>query len=256
MRLTSVTNELFDFGTNILTVKVPEHLKQRCPTGIPYVDALFGGAGLTPSAVTLFTGEAGAGKSTMLQLIGDALTGKGHDVVFVAGEESVYQLRMTSERLKLRKGFKIAQDTLLPDLFPKLDKLAAKAKSGKPLVVLFDSLQTLNDGFFLEKYGPDYVNAKTAERSLQMITDWTKTTCSISIVIGQVNKDGAMAGSNRLKHMVDSKLHLGIETKDKDLAGFRVAEMEKNRFGGCGAMQWLKMYDDRFEAVATAQTNI
>ena len=239
------------FGTNILDVDVPDHLRQRIKTGLPYLDEVMGGQGFVPSSVTLFTGEAGAGKSTMLQLTADALTRQGHEVVFVSGEESPYQIKMTAERLNLRNGFSFSGEVFLPDLLPKLEAMATKAKvKGKSLVVLFDSLQTLNDG----KWGPDNTNSKTPIRALQMITEFCKETHAIGIVIGQVNKDGKMAGANTLKHMVDAKLHLGIETKDKDLEGCRILDCEKNRFGHNGTTVFLKLDDRGFSTVATVKS--
>ena len=50
----------FDFGTNILDIKVPDALRTKVATGVDYIDGSFGGAGLTPSSVTLFTGTPGS----------------------------------------------------------------------------------------------------------------------------------------------------------------------------------------------------
>jgi len=251
----NINNENLDFGTNILDVDVPDHLRQRVRTGMNFLDDVMGGQGFVPSSVTLFTGEAGAGKSTMLQLAADSLTRQGHTVVLVSGEESPFQIKMTAERLQLKNGFIISQETFLPRLMPKLKKAsdAAKAK-GKSLVCLFDSLQTLNDGYYADKYGEDYVNAKTAIRALQMVTEFCKAEHAIGIVIGQVNKDGKMAGSNVLKHAVDAHMHLGVETKDKDLEGCRVIEVTKNRSGSNGCTCFLKLDDRGFSVVATVKT--
>ena len=67
-----------------------------------------------------------------------------------------------------------------------------------------------------------------------VLTSYAKEHAVNVIVIGQVTKDGKMAGSNKLKHMVDSHIHLSVETKDDDLRGCRVLETQKNRFGGAG----------------------
>ena len=61
------------------------------------------------------------------------------------------------------------------------------------------------------------------------------------LVIGQVNKDGKMAGSNKLKHMVDMHIHLSVEEKDEDLMGCRILSTRKNRFGGAGHVVFLKL---------------
>ena len=70
------------------------------------------------------------------------------------------------------------------------------------------------------------------------------------ICIGQVNKSGNMAGSQKLKHMVDAMLHLSIEKKDEDFKGLRVLETVKNRFGGAGWTFFLDLKNDGFSEVA------
>jgi len=253
----NINNNTIEFGTNILDVEVPDHLRQRIKTGLPYLDEVMGGQGFVPSSVTLFTGEPGAGKSTMLQLTADALTRQGHTVVLVSGEESPYQIKMTAERLNLKNGYVISGESFLPRLMPKLKALSDAAKlKGKKLAVMFDSLQTLNDGYYHTKHGYDetYTNSKTPIRALQMVTEFCKAEHAIGIVIGQVNKSGQMAGANTLKHMVDAKLHLSIETKDKDLEGCRVLECEKNRFGHNGTTCFLKLDDRGFSVVATVKS--
>ena len=59
-----------------------------------------------------------------------------------------------------------------------------------------------------------------------------------------------MAGSNKIKHMVDQHIHLYVEEKDEDLRGCRVLETKKNRFGGCGHLAFLKLRKTGFVSVA------
>lgn len=59
-----------------------------------------------------------------------------------------------------------------------------------------------------------------------------------------------MSGSNKLKHMVDSHIHLSIETKDEDLKGCRILETQKNRFGGAGHVVFLDLHRTGFTEVA------
>ena len=84
-----------------------------------------------------------------------------------------------------------------------------------------------------------------------MLTTYAKEHAVNVIVIGQVNKSGKMAGSNKLKHMVDSHLHLSVEEKDEDLKGCRVLETLKNRFGGCGHTVFLALRKKGFKEIAT-----
>ena len=91
-------------GTNILNVDVPDQLRRRIPSGLPHIDDALGGRGFTPSMVTLFTGTPGAGKTTLMLEAANALQGKGATVLFNTAEESLFQLKMTVERLGLRLG--------------------------------------------------------------------------------------------------------------------------------------------------------
>ncbi len=233
------------FGTNILDVEVPQQLRRRVRSGLGYFDDAMGGRGFTPSMVTLFTGTPGAGKTTMMLELANSFTGNGATVLFNTAEESLFQLKMTVERLRLRHGFVAGQETMVPKLLEDCDKLRAK-NPNKPFFLIIDSLQCLNDG----KYGDHQTNSKTAQRSLSMITDYCKANFCNAIVIGQVTKNGQMAGANVLKHMVDAMVTLDVERKDQDLAGCRVLQVEKNRFGGAGHIFFLQLQEKGFMEVS------
>ena len=48
--------------------------------------------------------------------LADAITKAGHICLYNTGEESLYQVKMVAERLGLRNGFVVGQDTLVTDL--------------------------------------------------------------------------------------------------------------------------------------------
>ena len=233
------------FGTNILDITVPAKLRERNPCGVDYIDAAFGGEGFTPSTISLFTGEPGAGKTTLMLTLANALTSQGYTCLFNTAEESLYQVKLTCERLDLSSGFIAGQESYVPRLLKQCDML--RKKFGKrPFFLIVDSLQTLNDG----KYGEENTNSQSAVRALQMLTDYAKEHYINVICIGQVNKSGNMAGSQKLKHMVDAMLHLSIEKKDEDFKGLRVLETIKNRFGGAGWTFFLDLKKEGFNEVA------
>ena len=240
----NVQNDI-DFGTNILELQVPDQLRNKVKTGVDYIDCALGGEGFTPSAVTFFTGEPGSGKTTMMLNLANSLTRKGAVVVFNTAEESLYQVKLVVERLKLRTGFAVGQETHVPTLLEKCDALRAK-NPGKPFFLIIDSLQCMDDG----KYADGHTNSKSAERALGLVTDYCKQHYVNAVVIGQVNKGGQMAGTNKLKHMVDAMMHLGVERKDADLEGCRVLQTTKNRFGGCGHTFYLALDGKGFTEVA------
>jgi len=241
----NVKRDDITFGTNILDLRVPSKLRERHPCGVDYLDAAFGGEGFTPSTISLFTGEPGAGKTTLMLTLANALTSQGYVCLFNTAEESLYQVKLTCERLELSSGFIAGQESYVPRLIKNCDMLRKKYPK-KPLFLIVDSLQTLNDG----KYGEDHTNSQSAVRSLQILTDYAKEHYINVICIGQVNKSGNMAGSQKLKHMVDAMLHLSIEKKDEDFKGLRVLETVKNRFGGAGWTFFLDLKKEGFNEVA------
>ena len=246
MKLKKITDNIA-FGTNILDIEVPEHLTRKFKTGLSFVDGAMGGEGFTPSAVTLFTGTPGAGKTTLMLTLADACTENGAMCLFNTAEESLYQTAMTAKRLRLRNGFQAGNSADVNEIIEnatKMQKVAAKA--GKQFVIIIDSLQCLDDG----KYSSGTITAGTAIRCLQQITDFCKETGAIGIVINQVNKSGKMSGSNKLKHMVDAHMHLSVEEKDEDFKGCRILGTQKNRFGGCGHMFYLALRKTGFREVA------
>ena len=233
-------------GTNILDIEVPEALRKRHASGLKFFDDALGGKGFTPSAVGMFTGTPGAGKTTMMLELSNALTHSGANVLFNTAEESLYQLKMTVERLRLRSGFSAGQETMVPQLLKNCDELRDR-NPGKPFFLIVDSLQCLNDG----KYGHHQTNSKTAQRSLSLITDYCKENFCNAIIIGQVTKSGQMAGANVLKHMVDAFIELTVDDDIRsEYYGVRVLETTKNRFGGAGHKFYMDLRKTGFRTLA------
>ena len=240
-----------EFGTNILKVQVPKELRKKIKSGVGYIDAAFGGDGFTPSCVTLFTGTPGSGKTTMMLKLADSITKMGGIALFNTAEESVFQVKLVAERLNLKHGFFTGGETHMPTLLAKCDALRNKrGNKNKNFFLIVDSLQCMDDGKYTRKDGSTHVNGGSATRSLGMMTNYCKEHFCNAIVIGQVNKSGTMAGSQKLKHMVDSMMTLSVEERDPDLRGCRVLQMQKNRFGGAGGTFFLELNKRGFREVA------
>jgi len=220
----------FQRGTNIMDISVPEKLRRRIKTGIGFFDDAVGGEGLVPSSVMMLTGTPGAGKTTMLLQLADSITAAGHICLYNTGEESLYQVRMVTERLKLKNGFVAGQDVMVADLLDHADALR-KDNPKKQVFILQDSLQTLNDG----KYKDGGTTGATPLRCVEMLTDWAKTNYTNVIFIGQVNKSGDFAGKNGILHAIDIRGSLYIDQEKKsETYGERIFEVTKNRFGCSG----------------------
>ena len=126
MKLKKITDNIA-FGTNILDIEIPEHLTRKFKSGLSFVDGAMGGEGFTPSAVTLFTGTPGAGKTTLMLTLADAMTKQGASVLFNTAEESLYQTAMTAKRLKLRNGFRCGNSASISEIIENATKMQQEA---------------------------------------------------------------------------------------------------------------------------------
>lgn len=214
-------------GMNILDVKVPDALRVKRKTGVSWFDDALGGEGFTPSTCMMLTGGPGCGKTTMLLQLADSITKQGHIALLNTGEESLYQVRMVTERLGLKSGFVCGQDTLATDVLKHADSLR-KQNPNKQVFLLQDSLQTLDDG----KYKNGILTGNTPLRCCEMLTDWVKEHYGICVFVGQVTKGGEFAGKNQIKHAIDVHGHLFFDDdKRSETYGERLFEVQKNRFG-------------------------
>jgi len=242
------TRRGFETGTKLSEVVVPEKMKIRLSTGRKYFDGALGGKGMTPSVSMLYTGTPGAGKTTMMLDVCDNWTQQAHGgiALFVTAEESLYQLKMHAERLKLKLNdrFRVGEENKVKQVLKDADTLRL-THPGQPILLVFDSLQTLDD----EKYKDGHITSNTPVVCASLITDWCKEHFMNAVMIGQVNKDGKMAGKEKLKHLVDTKLHLDVETKDAETRGLRKLMTEKNRFGGADYIHYLQLMEDRFKLI-------
>jgi DNA repair protein RadA/Sms len=186
------------------------------PTGIDEFDHVMSG-GLVPGSVTLIGGEPGIGKSTLvLQLVG-SLAAKNISSLYATAEESSAQLRGRASRLGV--------DSPLINVVATshLEEILHHARETEVNVVVVDSIHTLVCNDISSTAGTVSQVRECAHR----LAEFAKSTTTTVILIGQVTKEGTLAGPRVLEHVVDTVL--SFEGDDHGL--IRTLRASKHRFG-------------------------
>jgi len=239
----------FKPGTMISTVEVPPELRIKRTSGIDWIDDAMGGCGgFTPTSTLMLTGGPGAGKSTLLRQLADSLTKAGHIVFYNCGEESIYQCKMSIERLRLKNDFMVGEERMLPKVYNFLDNVKAQ-NPGKQIFFLQDSLQTLDDGKYVDSHGESRgTTGKTPGYCAEMMVDWSQQNYAVTIFICQVTKNGDFAGANKIRHAIDIHANMFVDEKEKsDTYGCLLFEVTKNRWGKCGTTYILGLTETGLE---------
>lgn len=185
---------------------------ERIKTGFAEFDRVLGG-GLVPGSVILLGGDPGIGKSTLLlQVIGHLSS----LALYISGEESLSQIKLRSQRLKLNPSLEILAETNLEAILELLDGASYK-------VVVVDSIQTI--------YSPEYPSTagsivQVRESALKLI-QFAKSQSVSLILVGHVTKEGGVAGPRLLEHAVDALIYL----EGEKMLEARILRAVKNRFG-------------------------
>ena len=212
---------------------IAEAGEARVPTGVAELDRVLGG-GLVPGSLVLIGGEPGIGKSTMVMQALAHLSG-GRRVLLITGEESPVQVRSRAARLTCDCGaVEVVAET-------GLQAVVGLIESGDYAVCAVDSVQTLSsenlDG------APGSVG-QVREAAAELLRA-AKSSGVTVILVGQVTKDGALAGPRLLEHLVDCVVSFDGE----DGRSYRVLRATKNRFGSTNEVGVLEMRADGLVSV-------
>lgn len=184
---------------------------KRLSSGIFELDRVLGG-GIVPGSVVLLAGDPGIGKSTLLLEIADNFKS-----LYISGEESADQIKLRADRLGLKyKDLYVLTET-------NVDQVIAAAKSGDFQVLIVDSIQTIVTDDLASSAGSVAQVRESAFRLHRLAKDSGLPV----FIIGQITKDGNIAGPKVLEHLVDTVLFLEGEQHHT----FRILSASKNRFG-------------------------
>lgn len=203
---------------------------ERAPSGINEVDRVLGG-GWVAGSVSLLSGEPGIGKSTLLLQLADAAMQAGRSVLYVAGEESLAQIKLRAQRLGVVSDLQMTREIFAPNL-------AEHIRSSRPNLVIVDSIQTLQ-----ADEGASTGTVSQVRDGTAMLTQAAKDASSTLVLIGHITKQGSIAGPKVIEHMVDATLLL------ETASGFRVLRAIKNRFGAAGEVGVFEMTSHGMQAI-------
>lgn len=174
------------------------------------------GGGIIGGSVVLVAGDPGIGKSTLFLQV--CLQCKGIRTLYISGEESLHQIKLRAERLKLQHDeFYLLTSTNTQLMLEEMNRV-------QPRLVVIDSIQTLESPLLNSAAGSvSQVRECTAE-----LIRYAKQSQTPVFIIGHITKDGSIAGPKVLEHMVDTVLQF---EGDRHHA-YRILRTTKNRFGG------------------------
>ena len=208
----------------------------RLASGIGEVDRVLGG-GFVPGSITLFGGDPGIGKSTLLLQLAARLATQA-PVLYVTGEESAAQVRGRAERIgAVVDGLSLAATTDLETALGAIESL-------RPALAVVDSVQTLTSA---ELAGPAGSVGQVREVAGRLAEGAKASGTSVALV-GHVTKEGTVAGPRTLEHLVDAVIYLEGER----LGSTRLLRAAKNRFGSTDEVGVLEMRGDGLAEVDDA----
>ncbi|MEZ0284857.1 MAG: DNA repair protein RadA [Thermoleophilia bacterium] len=220
---------------------------ERLATGIGELDRVLGG-GMVPGSLVLIGGEPGIGKSTLVlqalasiqpssgsAALGGGRPSSGGGVLLVTGEESPIQVRGRAARLRVDCGaIRVLAETRLEAILSAIEAL-------EPQVCAVDSVQTIHSDAVEGAPGaPNQVRQVTVE-----LMRAAKERGVTILLVGQVTKDGGLAGPRTLEHLVDCVLSF----EGDDLRAHRVLRATKNRFGSTNETGVFEMGATGLESV-------
>ncbi|MEE0951962.1 MAG: DNA repair protein RadA [Paludibacteraceae bacterium] len=191
------------------------------------------GGGLVPGSLVLIGGEPGIGKSTLaLQVLlqmGDKRT------YYASGEESVKQIKLRAERLAGdATNLFISSDTSLEHILEQVNEI-------QPEVVVIDSIQTIGT----ETIDATIGSLSQVRECAAKILEFAKTRNIPFLLIGHINKEGALSGPKVLEHIVDTVLQFEGDQHYM----YRMLRAQKNRFGSTSELGIYEMRQDGLREV-------
>ncbi|MCC5855493.1 MAG: DNA repair protein RadA [Idiomarina sp.] len=187
----------------------------RFSSGFSELDRVLGG-GIVPGSAILIGGSPGAGKSTLLLQTMCQLA-ESMSALYVTGEESLQQVAMRAQRLKLPTNkLKMLAET-------SVETICELADQEKPKIMVIDSIQVMHLADIQSAPG----SVSQVREAAAYLTRYAKQNQVAIIMVGHVTKDGSLAGPKVLEHCIDCSVMLDGDSDGR----YRTLRGTKNRFG-------------------------
>src|SRR3989338_189684 len=208
----SVNRQAASGAVPVKLADIKKESRQRMSTGINELDLVLGG-GLVNGQVVLLAGEPGVGKSTLLLQIARM------PVLYVSGEESPEQISIRAHRLGLGS---IGSLFLLAETNIEQILLHIENSRSEYRLLVVDSIQTM---WSSELTGAPGSVGQVRECAYKLMQAAKRLQLPI-VIVGQVTKEGSIAGPKVLEHLVDTVLYMEGSRYEE----LRLLRVEKNRF--------------------------
>lgn len=208
--------------------------QNRIISGISELDRVLGGGIIKGSAV-LIAGEPGIGKSTLILQLAGILSNTGK-VLYISGEESFGQIKVRADRLKIKSNnLYIFPETRLFEIEKNIEKLS-------PDFIIIDSIQTIEK----EDISSGAGSISQVKESGIYLIHIAKNKNIPLFIIGQITKEGSIAGPKILEHMVDTVLYFEGDQNSH----FRILRTTKNRFGSTNEVGIFEMAEEGLKEIS------
>ncbi len=204
-------------------------------SGFPELDRVLGG-GVMPGGYILIGGDPGIGKSTLMLQMASSVGRSGKTVLYVAGEESPYQIKMRAERLGL------ATEAILVLPMTNIQGVLDAIKDGHPDLVIVDSIQSMYCADVPSTPG----SVSQIKECAAYLMEAAKTLNTPIFLIGHVTKEGNVSGPKLLEHTVDAVLYF----EGDKYQNLRILRAVKNRFGSTQEIGVFEMREDGLREIA------
>ena len=191
-------------------------------SGFAELDRVLGG-GILPGSYVLVGGDPGIGKSTLMLQVASRVAlalppeSAANAVLYVAGEESAFQIKLRAERLQA------ATDAISVLPATNIHTIVSVLQKQRPQLAIIDSIQSM--------YCPDVAGTPGSVGQIRecaaILMEAAKGLNIAVFLVGHVTKEGAVAGPKLLEHTVDAVLYF----EGDKYQNLRILRSVKNRFG-------------------------